>query len=104
MTQLTQGAFAEQLNTKFWLKLTGHDPIELDLIKVSELNLTFGTEAFSILFKGPKEFVLQQGTYQLEHDAMGTFHILLVPVGRNDEGTEYEAVFNRLLKRDSQQK
>lgn len=99
MTQLTQGAFAEQLNTKFRINLKGQEPIELELSRVSELNLAFGTEAFSIVFTGPKEFVLAQGTYQFEHDQMGSFQMMIVPIGRTEQGTTYEAVFNRLVRK-----
>jgi hypothetical protein len=93
---LTQKAFADQINTKFTLLVEGLDPVELKLGRVSDLIASNGAEAFSIVFKGPREFVLRQNTYRLEHDVMGTLSILLVPVGMDEQGTDYEAVFNRL--------
>ena len=39
---------------------------------------------------------LAQGIYQLEHAQFGTFGIFLVPVGRDQQGIEYEALFNRI--------
>ena len=93
---LTQKAFADQIDTKFTLVLEGFDPIELKLSRVSDLIESNGAEGFSIVFKGPGEFVLRQNTYRLEHDAMGAFEILLVPIGKDEQGVDYEAVFNRL--------
>lgn len=49
---------------------------------------------FSLLFRGPREPVLAQRIQRLEHDALGPLEIFLVPVGRDDTGTRYEAVFS----------
>ena len=96
---LTQKAFADQIDTKFTLILEGFDPIELKLSRVSDVNESNGAEAFSLIFKGPGEFVLRQSTYQLQHDVMGAIVIMLVPVGKDEQGVDYEAVFNRLKAR-----
>ena len=96
---LTQEAFADQIDTKFTLILEGFDPIELKLSQVSDLIESNGAEGFSIVFKGSGEFVLRQNTYRLEHDVMGAFEILLVPIGKDEQGVDYEAVFNRLKAR-----
>lgn len=48
---------------------------------------------FSLFFLGPVEPILPQGTYDLRGED-GSFEFLfIVPIGRDDEGTEYEAVF-----------
>jgi len=53
-----------------------------------------GTRApFSLLFLGPVDPVLPQRIYRLEHDSVGPIEIFIVPVGRDDTGTTYEAVF-----------
>ncbi|HEX9695287.1 MAG TPA: hypothetical protein VGB64_03120 [Actinomycetota bacterium] len=52
-----------------------------------------GREAFSILFGGPHDPALAQGTYHVRHDAFGGIDIFLVPVGPDDQGHRYEAVF-----------
>ena len=93
---LTQKTFADQIDTKFTLVLEGVEPLELKLSRVSDLIESNGAESFSIVFKGPGEFVLRQNTYRLEHDVMGAFEILLVPIGKDEQGVDYEAVFNRL--------
>jgi hypothetical protein len=48
---------------------------------------------FRLAFLGPAEPVLPQHTYRLEHDALGTLDIFLVPIARNAAGTTYEAIF-----------
>jgi hypothetical protein len=49
---------------------------------------------FSLLFQGPPGVVLPQGSYRLEHVALGTLEIFIVPIGADAAGTRYEAVFN----------
>jgi hypothetical protein len=54
-------------------------------------------ETFSLVFRGPAGVALEQRTYRVEHDALGTFPLFLVPVGLGDHGAyEFEAVVNRL--------
>jgi hypothetical protein len=54
---------------------------------------TGGRAPFSIVFRGPLDAVLPQCIYQLEHAAIGTFDLFLVPIGPDGEGMRYEAVF-----------
>lgn len=49
---------------------------------------------FSLEFVGPAEPVLAQQTLALEHPALGKLAVFVVPVGRNERGTRYEAVFS----------
>ncbi|NQT89285.1 hypothetical protein HQ560_21130 [bacterium] len=51
-------------------------------------------QAFSLVFTGPPGCVLPQQTYQLIHQEMGELDIFLVPIGSDEEGTQYEAIFN----------
>ena len=56
-----------------------------------------GKEGFSLLFRGPKETTLKQDTYLIEHEQLGMFSFLIVPVGTKDKrAPRYEAVINRL--------
>lgn len=48
---------------------------------------------FSLVFRGRRDAVLQQRTYRMEHDGIGSFDIFLVPIGADAEGMRYEAVF-----------
>ena len=50
-------------------------------------------EPFSLLFRGPGNLQLPQRTYRIEHDPMGTFDLFIVPLGPDDQGFRYEAIF-----------
>jgi len=52
-------------------------------------------ECFSLIFKGSPATSLRQNSYRVEHDSLGKFRMLVVPVG-NSKQNLYEAVFNRL--------
>jgi hypothetical protein len=58
-------------------------------------------ERFSLVFRGPRDRLLQQGMYELQHRHLGALALFLVPVGRDHEGLYYEAVFNRLRRPDA---
>ncbi len=48
---------------------------------------------FSLYFLGSRSLILPQGTYTLRSDAATIDAIFLVPIGQDEEVTEYEAVF-----------
>ena len=97
---LTEEEFLQHVHTKFRVKVDTSQPVELCLVKVkgyeeeSELGSQGGMERFSVFFSGPSDCYLPQKTYSLEHDRMGAFDIFLVPIARDEEGYNYEAVFN----------
>jgi hypothetical protein len=96
--ELTKENLSENLNTKFRLPLPDEKFVELELVKVLEHPSPAQQEMFSIFFSSSREFFLPQGTYRLEHERLGTSDIFLVPVGQDEGGFRYEAVFNRLVK------
>jgi hypothetical protein len=49
--------------------------------------------SFALYFLGLPELVLPQGCYTLRSAAATFDSVFLVPVGRDDEATEYEAIF-----------
>ena len=93
-------SFESQLGTSF---LINHEAskVKTKLVNVtnfaSEKQAAAGKEGFSLLFRGPKEATLKQGTYLIEHEELGRFSFLVVPVGTKDtRAAHYEAVINRL--------
>ncbi|MFO1312332.1 MAG: hypothetical protein U1F41_09740 [Burkholderiales bacterium] len=52
------------------------------------------TPPFSVIFEGPLDRVLRQGTFPIDHPALGRMELFLVPVARTATGIDYEAVFN----------
>jgi hypothetical protein len=51
-------------------------------------------QPFTLTFDGPVEPLLEQRIYRLEHDDAGVLEIFIVPIGRDESRTAYEAVFN----------
>lgn len=72
--------------------------VTLRLTEVRRLPATPGApraEPFALLFAGPRQPSLGQGTRRLEHERLGVLEIFLVPVGYGpDGGLLYEAIFN----------
>jgi len=52
-----------------------------------------GRVPFSLVFRGPLEPVLPQRIYRFEHDELDAFDLFIVPIGPDETGTQYEAVF-----------
>jgi hypothetical protein len=93
---LTHEAFTKHLESKFQVRIETGPSVELTLIEVSELKMLPGQEHFSILFRGPGEVFLSQGTFLVEHEDLGRFALFVVPISQDEQGYYYEAVFNRL--------
>ena len=52
-------------------------------------------EPFSLIFRAAGvHFHLAQGIYLLEHGGHGELHVFLVPIGPDEAGMRFEAVFN----------
>lgn len=96
--QLTEEDFSRHLHTTFSLRGEGADALTLELAEVLSYrggeNEQAGMERFSLFFQGPDHSMLQQGTYALDHEQLGSLALFLVPVARNERGVRYEAVFN----------
>jgi hypothetical protein len=96
---LTHEEFSKHLNTKFRIYITETETIDAELAEVSELLVSPRQERFSIYFRTANETFLGQGMRRLEHDQMEDFDLFLVPMGRDEAGTTYESVFNRMVKK-----
>jgi hypothetical protein len=48
---------------------------------------------FSLVLRGPLEPILPQRIYRFEHEALGAFDLFIVPIGPDEAGMQYEAVF-----------
>ena len=97
---LTQEFFTENVNTTFRFPLDQSQSLELELVEVNsnERLRQEGVENFSVVFRGPREQFIPQGTYMFEHESTGQFEIFIVPIRVDDAGFYYEAVFNRVMR------
>ncbi len=98
--------FQPLVGQRFRIRLAPESVVELELVDVSDLapaaserrrpgSSVGAYEAFSLIFLGPNAQRLSQGVYPFEHDQLGTFSLFIVPVGADEAGTQYEALFNR---------
>lgn len=95
---LTEAEFRRNIGQKFELQLDPLPSLEFELIDVRAAGPPpprgIGRpDPFSIVFRGPLEPQLSQGTYRLVHTELGTLELFLVPVSPDAEGRYYEAVF-----------
>jgi hypothetical protein len=96
LNQLQSGDFTPHLNDQFIIHAESLEPIEAELIDVSELGgPTFDQRPpFSIVLRtGQQDQYLIQAIYRVEHAAMGSLDLFLVPLGPDRNGMRYEAVF-----------
>ena len=91
--------FAERKNEVFKIQKDALDTIGLQLVEVT--GFQFGShsktdKSFSLLFRGPDDSPLQQGTYMVEHRDVGKFPLFIVPVYSGKGSLDYEAIFNNI--------
>lgn len=73
-------------------------PVELELMSVED-RAREAVVSSSLLFRGPRDQALQQGTYRLKHESIGTTDLFLVPIldpQPRDERMCYQAIISRL--------
>lgn len=102
LENFTVATFSEHVGERFRIHLDAPPPLQVELIEAAALGGSTARAAaesgqrapFSIVFRGPRDIPLSQRIYRLEHDAIGTFDLFLVPLGPDQHGLRYEAVFN----------
>lgn len=100
LANYSKSAFSSYLNSIFRL-YTGYSTVDLMLVQVEdqaalEKGAPAGGECFSLVFVGGST-ALSQGTYRVEHPALGSFQLFLVPGGPDKYGAQsYVAIINRL--------
>src|SRR6266481_2384007 len=95
LANYTKATFVSYLNSVFQLH-TVSGVVAVTLLKVDDMAAPSGGECFSLLFRGGSRD-LGQDTYTIDHASLGTFKLLLVPVGTDSNGAQgYLATINRL--------
>ncbi len=90
--------FSRHVNSTFLMRYGVSQTAELELTSVTDVGSSSRQIQFSLLFQGPPDAPVAQGTYKLQHDELGNLDMFLVPVGKNAHGIEYEAIFNRAVE------
>jgi hypothetical protein len=94
--EYTLSTFVQHLNTAFRINVDDTRAVDSVLVEALDVGSTDRQEQFSLLFRIAPASPLPQLMYTVEHDHLGAMDLLLVPVGRDDRGLLYEAVFNLL--------
>jgi hypothetical protein len=101
----TSQTFAPHIGERFVINVETLPPLELELVSVTEVGTVpsgqsikdmddhKGRKPFSLLFRGRREIYMAQHIYPLEHEKFGTLEIFLVPMGPDQQGMLYEAIF-----------
>lgn len=97
LESFTLETFSERLCETFRIYPDTSNPLEVELISATDLSEATGKEPrgrpFSIVFRGPKDILLPQRIYRMEHAGIGSFELFIVPIGPDEEGLRYEAIF-----------
>ena len=103
MSAFNSRTFADLVGENFIVQRDPRGTLKAELIEVNDhtgadLNIKSNTrqDCFSILFRAPLDQPLEQNTYDFSHHQIGTFPLFIVPVGIDEKGRLYEAIFNRL--------
>ena len=97
LDNLTVSHFEPHICGQFRVDVAGIESIVFTLNEVwkgSAVSPVSGRTTFSLLFYGPTEPLLPQGTYRIEHPDLGNLDLFIVPLGPDNNGVRYEAVFN----------
>lgn len=97
LNDLNSKVFREQLHTQFKTQ-TGGQPLQLELVEVTERDDSPKIEFFSLHFLGPVKPRLEQKIHRLEHGQLGEFEIFLTAISADAQGTVYESIFHRFRK------
>ncbi|MCW1967176.1 MAG: hypothetical protein KIH69_003525 [Anaerolineae bacterium] len=95
---LTIASFTPHLDTTFSIALSNGELLALRLIEITSLGQgSHGSRTpFSLIFchpNLPRNAHLPQQTYHLHHAALGTLTLFLVPLGPDQVGMRYQAIF-----------
>ena len=97
---MNHATFAAHLGAIFEVKIAGaavpFELIEATLLTVNAARpVSLGrNEPFSLVFRAPRGTQAPQQIYEVSHPGVGPQGIFLVPIGPDDTGPRYEAVFN----------
>ena len=85
------------MGQEFEIDLDSSSPLSLELTEAKGLESSSARpdrEPFTLVFRGPSDIELPQGTYDLRNATLGQVAIFLVPFRQDEDGRFYEAVFN----------
>jgi hypothetical protein len=100
LESFTVETFSGHVGETFRIHPDISNPLDVELISATSLgeeSESAGSDRrqpFSIVFRGPRNLLLPQRIYRMAHAEIGSFELFLVPIGPDEKGLQYEAVFN----------
>lgn len=93
---LTMDAFSQLVNEEFsvYLRDTVLAATLLEVTPLTSSSSNLERQAWSMVFQFPPEQLFDQGTYEFEHANTGRLAIFIVPIGHDEKGVRYQAIFN----------
>jgi hypothetical protein len=93
LTALTPADFEPHVGREF--PVEGHGRrLNLKLTEIDRLGAASREGgAFSLIFLSPPGPFLPQGIYPIEHPALGTLELFIVPLGPKKGGNSYQVIF-----------
>jgi hypothetical protein len=89
--------FSGSVGTTFLAHPAGREAVALTLLDVEKVKSSDGTTQFSLRFMASGGSTLPEGILDVEHSALGSFQIFLVPAGSDGKGQPiFRADFNLL--------
>lgn len=89
--------FNSLLNTIFLFKISEEIELDAELISVTEFNNNSPIDRapFSLVFRtNQKNEYYEQGIFTIIHPEVGNLELFLTPLGFDEVGMKYEAVFS----------
>jgi hypothetical protein len=91
--------FAPWVGTEFRVTTEPANAIAMELVETAPLTASGNLprrQPFSLVFRGPKDRLLDQRIHTLEHNRLGRLGLFLVPIGPGADGNGlyYQAIFN----------
>jgi len=93
---LTMETFSPLVNEEFNVYI-GDRALPVRLLEVTPLKGSGDNQehqAWSLVFQFPPQRLFDQGTYEFEHSDTGRLAIFVVPIGQDENGVRYQAIFN----------
>jgi len=100
LDRLTVADFSSHIGSAFRMHTGPGQSVEVELIEATSFvhapDAAPKGRPFNLLFRGPHPACdrLSQQIYVFEHPAVGTMEIFVVPLGPDEKGMRFEAVFN----------
>jgi hypothetical protein len=87
--------FSRPPHDQFQIEQARFPSLSLELVEAEAIQAPAGSEAFSLVFRGPPYPFLPQANYRFQHRVLDVLDMFIVAVNQDQHGFYYEAIFSR---------